>query len=248
MITASNSFPQTAFIFAAGFGKRMLPLTEKIPKPLIEVAGKKLIDYSVDYLINAGFKKIIINAAYLADILINHLEQRNDNDVQILISEEPEPLETGGGLRHAMPLFAGESSLLLLNSDVIFHDESSCAVSTLREFWDPDQQDILLLLSAIDNSTGYRAGGDFLMEKNGKLSRRDNSLEKDSILPYVFTGMQVIKTSLIENETRRIFSLSDFYQNDRLDKVRGVEYVGGKWLHVGDIDGISEAAKIIKSG
>src|SRR5690349_6595896 len=104
---------ERTIILAAGLGLRMRPFTDKLPKPLVPVAGKPLIDYSLDFVAAAGIEDVVVNASYLADALVTHLEKRRHP--RIRISREAEPLETGGGIREALP-HLGDAPFLSVNS------------------------------------------------------------------------------------------------------------------------------------
>src|SRR5580704_271672 len=119
---------KTAMVLAAGYGTRLRPLTDRVPKPLVPVAGRPMIDYALEQLQRHGVEKIIVNVSHHREQLIAHLSARKN--LKIVVSEEPEPLETGGGLKRAQPLL-GHDPLFVINSDIIWTDDSETALARL---------------------------------------------------------------------------------------------------------------------
>ncbi|KKC27566.1 nucleotidyltransferase family protein [Sphingomonas sp. SRS2] len=178
---------RTAMILAAGLGKRMRPLTATRPKPLVEVAGKPLLDHVLDRLRAAGIGKVVVNAHYLADALEAHLRRRA-SDLDVTISDERGVLlETGGGVNKALPLI-GEDSFLIANSDNLWIDGPRDAISLLAERWDDDKMDALLLLVPQARANCHSGLGDFHMDPNGLITRRRPS----KVAPFVYTGIQIV--------------------------------------------------------
>src|ERR1035438_1151444 len=131
-----------AMVLAAGHGMRLKPLTDRMPKPLVPVTGKPMIEYALDKLRAYGIQEIIINVSHFKEQLTAHLS--TFNDLTIKISEEAEPLETGGGLKKALPLL-GHESFFTINSDIIWLDEREGALERLARHWDDAKMDVLLL-------------------------------------------------------------------------------------------------------
>ncbi|MEO5641323.1 MAG: nucleotidyltransferase family protein, partial [Sphingomicrobium sp.] len=178
--------PRTAMIMAAGLGKRMRPLTATRPKPLVEVAGKPLLDHVLDRLAAAGVKRVVVNVHYLPDALEAHLGRRTDFD--IAISDERDLLlETGGGLVKASPLIDCDP-FLAVNSDNYWVDGPADALKLLASVWDGDKMDALLLLVPHARASNHHGLGDFHMSPDGQLRRRG----KARIAPFVFTGIQIM--------------------------------------------------------
>lgn len=231
-------FPQTAMVMAAGFGTRMRPITDKLPKPLVKVLGKPLIDYSLDFLANSGVGKAVVNSYYLADLLEGHLRSRIIAP-QIIISRENEILETGGGIKNALPLL-GKEPFFVVNSDVICIDGEIPALQRLAQAWDAKEMDALLLLHRVEDAVGYDGKGDFFVDKNGKLRRR---AENETAL-YVFTGVQLISPRLFADSPDGKFSLNVLYNKD-LMRVGAIVHDGG-WLHIGSQSELEKAEEWLR--
>ncbi len=193
--------PDTAMVMAAGLGKRMRPLTAARPKPLIELAGKPLIDHVLDRLRTAGVRKIVVNVHYLADALEAHLEAKA-KDFDLKISDERGLLlETGGGLVRAAPLIDSDP-FFAINSDNYWVDGPSDALKLLAAQWDDKAMDALLLLVPHARAGNHRGIGDFHMDRFGRLRRRGRS----RVAPYVFTGIQLVSKRLLEGAPDGPFS------------------------------------------
>jgi MurNAc alpha-1-phosphate uridylyltransferase len=187
--------PATAMMMAAGLGKRMRPLTATRPKPLIEVAGRPLIDHALDRLRSAGVKKAVVNVHYLADAVEAHLKNRVQG-VEILISDERDKLlETGGGLVRALPLIDSDP-FLVVNSDNLWVDGPVDALKLLAANWDEARMDALLLLVPLASAHCHSGRGDFHMSPSGELGRR----KPRGVAPFVFTGIQIVSKRLFEGE------------------------------------------------
>lgn len=210
---------------AAGLGTRMRPLTETMPKPLVPVAGKPLIDHALDFLADAGVPEVVVNSHYFAEILESHLEKRAKAP-KITISREDIVLETGGGIKKALPLL-GAAPFFVINSDVICINGASPALKRLAENFDAERMGTLLLLHEVKKAVGYAGNGDFFIEENGLLRRR----REGETAPYVFTGVQIIHPRLFANAPDGKFSLNVLYNKD-LSRIGGVVH-NGEWLHIG---------------
>ena len=193
--------PRTAMVMAAGLGKRMRPLTATRPKPLIEVAGKPLLDHVLDKLRAAGVERAVINVHYLPDALEAHLARRA-NGLDIAISDErDELLETGGGLVRAAPLIDADP-FLSVNSDNLWIDGPADALKLLASHWDSDKMDALLMLVPLARAQNHRGLGDFHMDRQGRLKRRRPS----HVAPFVFTGVQMLSKRLLRDAPSGPFS------------------------------------------
>jgi MurNAc alpha-1-phosphate uridylyltransferase len=187
--------PSTAMVMAAGLGKRMRPLTATRPKPLIEVAGRSLIDHVLDRLKAAGVARAVINVHYLPGALEAHLKNRVEG-IEIAISDEREQLlETGGGLRHALPLIDADP-FLVVNSDNLWIDGPVDALRLLASAWDEARMDALLLLVPHARANCHSGRGDFHMTSVGALRRR----KPNGVAPFVYTGIQIVSKRLFEGE------------------------------------------------
>ncbi|WP_309602055.1 nucleotidyltransferase family protein [Sphingomonas sp.] len=193
--------PNTAMVMAAGLGKRMRPLTDTRPKPLVELNGKPLIDHVLDRLRTAGVSKLVVNVHYLPDQLEAHLATKAD-DFAITISDERSLLlETGGGLVQAAPMIDCDP-FLVVNSDNFWIDGPADGLKLLASGWDDERMDALLLLVPQARAGNHRGQGDFRMDRFGRLSRRARS----RIAPYVFTGIQIVSKRLLANAPDGAFS------------------------------------------
>jgi MurNAc alpha-1-phosphate uridylyltransferase len=236
---ASSRTPRTAIVLAAGLGKRMLPITATMPKPLVKVAGQSLIDFALDKLHEAGMEKVVVNVHHFADMLEAHLRHR---DVpRIVISDErDELLETGGGVKKALPLL-GDDPFVTFNSDSMWIEGREPNLKRLVAAWDPERMDILMLVAPLSTSVGYEGRGDFHMDPSGRLRRRGS----DDSAPFVYAGVAVVKPELAAGTPDGAFSANAFY--DRAiarDRLYGL-CMEGQWLHVGEPHTIAEAEKCL---
>ena len=220
--------PDTAMIMAAGLGKRMRPLTATKPKPLIEVAGKALLDHVLDHLQAAGVKKIVVNVHYLADAVEAHLASR-DHGLEVTISDERQQLlETGGGLIKAEPLIEADP-FLAINSDNFWVDGPADTLKLLASHWDADRMDALLLLVPLARAQNHKGMGDFHMDRTGRLRRRD----KSRVAPFVFTGIQMLSKRLLRDAPEGAFSTNILW-NRAIEEGRCFGAVHqGLWFDVG---------------
>jgi N-acetyl-alpha-D-muramate 1-phosphate uridylyltransferase len=227
--------PQTAMVLAAGLGKRMLPITAKVPKPLVKVGGRTLIDFTLDRLAEAGIRKVVVNVHHLADLVEAHLKARRNP--AILISDEREALlETGGGLKKALPLL-GDEPFLTLNSDSLWIEGPQRNLTRLIEAWDPERMDILMLLALAATSVGYEGRGDFAMDAAGLLRRR----KEREIAPFVFAGVAIVKPQLLADMPEGAFSANLLYDRSiEAGRLYGLR-LDGQWLHVGEPRSIAAA-------
>ena len=185
--------PATAMVMAAGLGKRMRPLTATRPKPLVEVAGRALIDHVLERLKAAGVGKAVVNVHYLPGALEAHLKNRV-HGIEIAISDERDLLlETGGGLRHALPLIDADP-FLVVNSDNFWIDGPVDTLRLLAAGWDEARMDALLLLVPLARANCHSGRGDFHMDAAGKLRRR----KANGVAPFVYTGIQIVSKRLFE--------------------------------------------------
>lgn len=226
-------------VMAAGLGKRMRPLTDAIPKPMVAVAGVPLIDRTLDWLAASGIREAVVNTHYKAPMLEAHLQPRRHP--RIHISREEVLLETGGGVRKAMPLL-GSQPFFVCNSDVVCLDGATPALDRMRARWDDAAMDVLLLLHPVEKAVGYDGAGDFFIEGNGALRRRG----AEPRAPYVFTGVQLLHPRLFRHApAAEIFSLNVLYDAAlAMTPPRiGALVHDGDWLHVGDLAGLAAAEK-----
>ncbi|MCV6546941.1 MAG: nucleotidyltransferase family protein [Cohaesibacter sp.] len=233
--------PTKGMILAAGRGTRMRPLSAITPKPLIPVAGKALIDHALGTLHKAGVTRTIVNVHYLADLVEVHAKRSAACD--LVISDEREALlETGGGIKKALPEL-GTDPFYLLNSDSFWMEGVANNLSLLAQHWDEDQMDGLLLLSPTVSAIGYRGKGDFMMDKEGRLSRR----EARFVSPFVYSGAAILHPRLFDGAPDGAHSLNlQFDQAIANKRLFGLS-MDGIWLHVGEPKAIRQAERAIQN-
>lgn len=234
----TRPMPAKAMILAAGLGTRMRPLTDTLPKPLVPVAGRALIDRVLDWAQASGVREAVVNTHYLADMLERQLGARAQP--RMVFSREEVLLETGGGIKKALPLL-GEEPFFSANSDTLCIDGPAPALHRLAQAWDGQDMDALLLVHKVENAVGYGGAGDFFMEADGSLRRRMAAASA----PYVFTGVQIIHPRLFNGAPDGAFSLNLLYNRHMKDdgtlrRVKAIAHDGG-WLHVGDPAGLAQA-------
>lgn len=224
-------------VFAAGLGTRMRPLTLETPKPLVRVAGKRLIDYALDDCAAAGVETAIVNVHHLADQIEAHLVGRAEP--KIVISDERDLLlDQGGGIRKVLPMF-GDSPFYVWNTDAFWFDAPRPNLLTLAQAWDSDIMDAALLLAPTQGSIGVDWEGDFDLTPEGRIVRRPGPK------PYVYAGVGLLKPQLFAAETQEVFKLAPFFfaaaERGRLFGVVSE----GLWLHVGAVEAIGAAERAI---
>jgi MurNAc alpha-1-phosphate uridylyltransferase len=226
---------KNAIILAAGLGTRMRPITDAIPKPLVKVAGKTLLDYSLDSLHRQGIEKVVVNVHYLGEQIKSHLA--NYDRAQIMISDESEKLlDSGGGIKNALKHFGGEP-FFVLNSDSFWLEGSIDNLALLHQVWDNSKMDILLLLSPLNTAVGFGGNGDFDMMADGILRRRTER----KIAAFAYAGAAIVHPRLFADTPDGPFSLNLLFDRaigaGRLHGCR----MNGLWLHVGTPEAIGEA-------
>lgn len=218
--------PKTAMVLAAGLGQRMRPITDSLPKPLIEVRGRAMLDTILDRLETAGITKVVVNLHYLGEMIEVHLKGRSSP--QIVFSEEEDLLETGGGVTKALPLL-GEDPFFVLNGDVCWLDGLTPALRRLAAAWNDEEMDALLLLHPTCSAFGYEGLGDYLMDPAGRLRRR----QERQIAPFIHAGIQILHPRLFEGAPRGSFSLNKLYDKaQEAGRLWGLRH-DGEWYHVG---------------
>jgi MurNAc alpha-1-phosphate uridylyltransferase len=231
--------PETAMILAAGLGERMRPLTDKKPKPLIDVAGKPLIGHVLDKLQDAGVAEAVINVHYLADLIEERLGSRKQPRV-IFSDERRQLLNTGGGIVKALPRL-GAGPFYLVNSDSIWIDGVRQNLLRLAENFDPARMDALLLLAPSATSIGYSGRGDFAMTPDGRLRAR----AEREVVPFVYAGVAILSPALFKNAPEGAFSLTKLFDRaSEAELLYGLR-LDGVWMHVGTPDAIALAEDAI---
>ncbi|WP_210260060.1 nucleotidyltransferase family protein [Hongsoonwoonella zoysiae] len=231
--------PKRAMVLSAGIGKRMRPITATTPKPLIEVAGRALIDHALDRLAKAGVETCVVNVHYLADLVEVHVSRRTSPKI-VISDERDELLETGGGIAKALP-HLGDEPFFLLNSDSTWIEGVTPNLEHLVRHWDETRMDVLLLLSETVTSVGYDGRGDFDMDKEGMLSRRNER----SVSPFAYAGAAILHPRLFEGAPEGAFSLNVLFDRAMEDgRLFGV-LMEGIWLHVGTPSAIADAERAV---
>lgn len=223
------SAPQAALLFAAGLGTRMRPLTDARPKPLVEVGGRALIDHALDLVTPLALPRVVVNTHYRGEMLAAHLAGRG----VAISAEAPQVLETGGGLKQALPLL-GPGPVYTLNTDAVWHGPNP--LQALRAAWDPARMDALLLCVPPAQAHGHKGKGDFEIDAAGRLRRGPG---------LVYSGLQIIKTEGLARIDKQVFSLWELWQ-PMLDAGRmcGLAY-SGAWCDVGYPQAIEIAEEML---
>lgn len=226
-------------VLAAGLGKRMKPLTDLVPKPLVRVNGKPLIDGVLDRIAAAGIGHAVVNVHYLADKLIDHLRRRETP--HIMISDERDALlDTGGGVVRALPRL-GDDAFLVHNSDSTWIEGIGSNIARLCDAWDEQRMDFLLLLALASSSVGYDGRGDFQMQADGRLIRR----KEREMVPFAFTGVSIAHPRAFRDVPAGPFSLNLLWsraiEQQRLFGIR----LDGVWMHVGTPEAVTAAERRI---
>lgn len=236
--------PETAMVMAAGLGKRMRPLTATRPKPLVEVAGKPLLDHALDRLRAAGVKRAIVNVHYLADALEAHVRTRV-RGIDIVISDERAQLmETGGGLVKALPLL-GDKPFLTVNSDNLWIDGPIDSIKMLAARWDDATMDALLLMVPLARANCHGGQGDFYLDARGKISGRRRPGRP---APFVWTGVQILSPRLISDWPEGPFSTNLFWDRAiAAGRAYGIVHQG-LWFDVGTPGAIATTEAILADG
>jgi MurNAc alpha-1-phosphate uridylyltransferase len=234
--------PRRAMVLAAGLGTRMRPFNGHVPKPLVRVGGKALIDYALDRLADAGVERAVVNVHHLADQIEKHLAPRQRPAV--VISDERDALQgTGGGVVKALPQL-GPAPFFHVNSDTVWIDGVTPNLKRLAAVFDPARMDALLLLAPTASSIGYSGRGDFAMAPDGRLSRRG---ERD-VVPFVYSGAAILTPAFFAGVPVGPSSMSPLFdraiESERLFGMR----LEGLWMHVGTPEAVEAAeAAIVES-
>jgi MurNAc alpha-1-phosphate uridylyltransferase len=225
-------------VLAAGLGLRMRPLTATRPKPLIEVAGKTMLDWSLDHLVEAGVSDAVVNAHYLADHIVAHLARRARP--KIVVSQEDVLLDTGGGIAKALPSL-GTQPFFALNADVVWRNGSQPALLRMAAAWEETRMDVLLLLHPTVRAAGYEGSGDYVLDRVGVARRR----REREIAPFVFTGVQLVHPRVFTGAPRGIFSMNVLF--DRAEAEGRLHAIAhdGDWFHVGTPAALAEVERLI---
>lgn len=228
--------PTHAMILAAGLGTRMRPLTNDRPKPLIKVADKTLIEHAMGRLTAVGVTDIVVNVHYRAEMLETYLKNRPKKPKIHISNEVGLLLDTGGGIRKALPML-GNKPFFTHNSDSLWTEGMGSNLARMAEHWEDGEMDVLMLLAPMVKSSGYDGKGDFVMDKLGRLTRRNQR----QMAPFVWTGVQIIHPRVFEDTPDGPFSTNMIWDR-AIDAGRlfGIQ-MDGFWMHVGTPCGLKLA-------
>jgi MurNAc alpha-1-phosphate uridylyltransferase len=229
----------TAMVMAAGLGKRMRPLTATMPKPLVRVAGKPLIDYSLDGLAQAGVDRAVVNVHYLADALEAHLAARRNGPAITISDERDLLLETGGGLVKAAPLLP--EPFFCLNSDNIWLDGPRDVFRELSARWDAERMDALLLVVSHARASNYAGKGDFHLDPLGRITRR----RAGRVAPFIYTGIQLVSHRLLREAPAGPFGTMQLWERAIEEgRLYGLSHTG-LWCEVGEPSAIAPTEALL---
>jgi MurNAc alpha-1-phosphate uridylyltransferase len=227
-------------VLSAGLGTRMAPANGALPKPLVPLAGKALIDHVLDRLAEAGVQRAVLNLHHKAEMMEAHLKARRTPKIRI--SHEREALlDTGGGVKKALPLL-GPGPFLIHNADSVWIEGVGSNLAGLIAAWDDGRMDCLLLLALASASRGYQGRGDFVFESDGRIRRR--RLEQE-LVPFAFSGVSIAHPRLFHGSPEGAFSLNVVWSKAiAAGRAYGVR-MDGTWMHVGTPDALSQAEQCL---
>lgn len=236
---AKANQPTTAMILAAGLGSRLRPMTDHLPKPLLQFAGRTVIDHALDKLVRAGVNKVVVNVHHKAAMLRGHLVGREEP--AILISDESEELlDTGGGVANALT-HLGPDPFIVVNGDTLWFDAGPDSLSTMIASYDPERMDALLMLHPTIFAIGYDGVGDFNMEPDGLLTRRP----ENEVAPFVFAGVQILSPALFQDYPDGAFSLNMLYDRAaEAGRLFGIRQ-DGDWMNLNTMEGLIATARAL---
>ena len=223
--------PRTAMVLAAGLGTRLRPVTETIPKPLIEINGRTLLDHAIDQLAVVGVERVVVNVHYKAEMVAAQLARRDHPRIEI--SHETELLDTGGGVARALPVL--DDTFFVVNSDVFWLDGKDRALERLAAAFDAERMDAVLLLQRTVTAVGYEGSGDYLIDPRGCPRRRTER----EVAPFLYAGIQLLHRRAFAGISDRVFSLVRLF--DRAEKAGRLHAIvhDGQWYHIGTPQGLA---------
>jgi MurNAc alpha-1-phosphate uridylyltransferase len=236
---SSVSKPRRAMVLAAGLGTRMAPLTTSVPKPMVPVGGKPLIDHVLERLAVAGVELVVVNVHHMADLIEGHVASRTRPKVAIS-NERDGLLGTGGGVVKALPLL-GDAPFFHVNSDTIWIEGPRPNLDRLASSFDPLAMDALLLLAPSATSIGYEGRGDFSMAPDGRLLKRGER----EVVPFVYAGAAVLSPKMFDGAPSGAFALTKLFDRaSEAGRLHGLR-LEGLWMHVGSPDAVTKAESAI---
>lgn len=228
----------TAMVLAAGLGVRLRPLTETVPKPLLEVDGRPLIDHVLDRLRAGGVRSVVVNAFYLADQLEGHLAGRQDIDIKVL--RETQLLGVGGGLASALPSL-GQDRFLAANADTLWLDGPVPVFKRLAQIWNDAAMDALLLMQPAAKAVGEEGMGDFFLDPAGRVVSRGHG----QVAPYYYAGLQVLHPRLFREAPPAPFKMTRLWDRAlEAGRLWGMVH-DGPWFHVNTPEALATAREMM---
>jgi MurNAc alpha-1-phosphate uridylyltransferase len=218
-------------VLAAGLGTRMRPLSDIAPKPMIEIAGRTLLDHAIDRLERVGVERVVVNVHYRADQIVDHLGARERP--KIIFSREETLLDTGGGVARALPWL--DETFFVVNGDVMWLDGAALALARLAAAFDPDRMDAVLVFQRTADAIGYDGDGDFFLDPLG-IPRRRGERE---IAPYIFAGIRILHRRLFDGETDPVFSVNRLFDKAIAAGRLSAIVHDGEWYHISTPDGLA---------
>lgn len=231
--------PATAMVLAAGLGKRMRPITDTMPKPLVKIAGKTLLDWSLDSLAAAGVTKAVVNVHYFPQQIIDHVADRKTP--RIVISDESTGLlDSAGGIVRALPEI-GDDPFFVVNADTFWIDQGEPNLRRLALEWDEASMDILLMLSHLHTATGHSGGTDFLVAPGGALRRAAGDPSG-----LIYAGAAIVHPRIFAGATAGPSSLNRYFDEAiATGRLFGMP-MQGQWITVGTPDAIAPAEAAVE--
>jgi MurNAc alpha-1-phosphate uridylyltransferase len=237
-MSAAN-IPSAAMVLAAGLGKRMRPITDTIPKPMVPIAGRTLLDWGLDSLAEVGVAKAVVNVHYLPDQIVAHVAERKQP--HIVISDESDGLlDSAGGIVKALP-HLGAAPFYIVNADTFWIDRGTSNLGRLALAWDGARMDILLMLASLNQATGHSGSTDFLVAPDGRLSRAKSAPEG-----LIYAGAAIIHPRIFKDAPVGPASLNRYFdQAISAGRLFGTR-MHGHWVTVGTPDAIAPAEAAVK--
>jgi N-acetyl-alpha-D-muramate 1-phosphate uridylyltransferase len=220
-----SASPKSAMVLAAGLGTRLRPVTENLPKPLVEIGGRTLLDHAIDRLTTARVERVVVNLHYKGEMIAAHLAARDRPDIEL--SREETLLETGGGVKRALPLL--DEFFFVVNGDILWLDGLIPALDRLARAFNAKKMDAMLLLTRTVGANGYDGMGDYFLDPLGIPQRR----AEREVAPFIFAGVQILHRRLFDGIDNDVFSLKRLYDRAEDAGRLGAIVHDGMWFHIG---------------
>ena len=218
---------KTALILCAGFGMRLNPITLSIPKPLLKLNDKTMLEVCIDLTIKLGVQKIFINTFHLSDQIFKFIENKNFPISIQIIKEENEILNTGGGILNLIN-YSDDDDFIIFNPDTLWHKDYLNEITQMQNFYFSNRLNNILLLSNKNLSFDKNFLGDFTLE--------NNLLKKNEKNDYIYIGCQILNKSLFKEYKVSNFSISKIWNDlQKKDKLNGFQS-NKKFYHLTNLD------------